>query len=775
MNAFRGHWEKLIRQRLPFLPLVAAACAGCLVARFVVVDARAMAVAAGILLGTCALLRPRPGILCLGIFSAFAALQTWKWHEAPARMFADAHPGPVVATIEGRVEEAPVPSGENRWLVRVASHSVSLPTWSGPLGIPVQVSWPGEPPQMGDKIRATGSLASFRRPRNPGEFDVKAWRAEGGVFSRIFVTIPEDAEILAAADGFSLRRMAWKTRQWVERTLTSGLDPGSRQAQLILAMTLGETRALDDKLLEDFRQTGTFHLFSVSGLHVGMLGVLLWIALGTIGLPRAAIVAVIIPALFYYALVTGWKPASVRASVMAAFVLVGILAGRPPTVINSLLAAAFFILLCNTNELFNAGFQLSFSVVFTLVILAGPVTHALQAPLRVDPFIPPALHTRRERLREAAARAFAPVLAVAVVAWIGSVLLTVEYFHLLSVYAVLANVLCVPLAFVAMAVAMLSLAGGLLSSALAALFNNTNWLLSGILIAIVEGIAALPGSAVITTWPEIGRPEARIVVFDFGRGGAAAIQTGRGWWLLDAGPVRFADRTLLPCFRQKGVARLEGMILTHGDAQHLGGAEAVVDSLKPREIYESVLDDRSPTRRTLREKLAENGTPIRRAPVGEIIETGHASFFEILYPPVDIAAGLADDKALVVVFEAAGWRVLFLSDAGTQTLEWLKENSESLRADVVVSGAHSRGGAVGSGFLKATGARVLIAGNAPFPSRERLPISTRQAALAAEVDIVTLDTTGALTLSLRPDRLTIVGFYDDSTRELRRSHGGHGN
>ena len=766
MNAFRGHWEKLLRQRLPFLPLVAAACAGCLLGRLVEIQTWLMFAGACALLARCLVGRAASAILCLGVFAAFATLQAWEWRESPARMVSEAWPGPVLATVEGRVEEAPTPSGADRWLMCVETSTLSLPGWSGPLRIFIQVSLPGEPPQIGDLIRATGSFSAFRKPRNPGEFDVRAWMAGRGMYSRLFVAAPEDAALIAKAEGFSLRRMAWHTREWIERTLTEGLDPASQQAQLILAMTLGETRSLDEGLLEDFRRTGTFHLFSVSGLHVGMLGVLLWIGLGTVGVPRTAIVAFIIPALFYYALVTGWKPASVRAATMAAFVLVGTLVGRPPTVVNSLLAAAFFILLRNTNELFNAGFQLSFSVVLSLVMLAGPLTHVLQSPLKVDPFIPPALHTRAERLRDAAARNFAPVLAVAVVAWIGSLLLTIEYFHLLSLSAILTNVLCVPLAFVAMAVAMLSLTGGVVSQTLAALFNNTNWLLSGTLMAMVEGMAALPGSALTTTWPEPGRPEARLVVFDFGRGSATAIQTGGDWWLLDAGPARYADRALLPFFQQKGVARLEGLVLTHGDSQHIGGAEAVIRSLRPREVYESRIDDRSPTRRRVREFLAGSSRAPRRITAGDVITTSANSSMQVLYPPRDMDAELADDKALIVLFEAAGWRILFLSDAGRRSYEWLKEHGRVPVADVIITGAHAHGSLLGSNFLAASRPKILVAGNARFPSSEQLPESTRQAARMTGVSIVTLDETGALVLEMRRGKLVLRGFYDGSLRIL---------
>jgi ComEC/Rec2-related protein len=151
-------------------------------------------------------------------------------------------------------------------------------------------------------------------------------------------------------------------------------------ADLLVAMVLGDVSSLPEDVQEEFRGTGTFHLFSVSGLHVGMIGVLLWYVFKVLRVPRRHAAGWIIPLLFFYVLMTGLKAASVRSALMASIVLLGMMTNRRPVLINNLCAAGFLILLVDTNELFNPGFQLSFCVVAAIMLFAGPLTSLLAAP-----------------------------------------------------------------------------------------------------------------------------------------------------------------------------------------------------------------------------------------------------------------------------------------------------------------------------------------------------------------------------------------------------------
>src|SRR5207245_10679767 len=113
-------------------------------------------------------------------------------------------------------------------------------------------------------------------------------------------------------------------------------------------------------------------LLAVAGVHVGIVAALLWMLATVAWLSRKWATALIIPSLLFYAAVTGLHVSSVRAAVMTSILLGGFFFDRKVFVLNSLAAAAFFLLCWNTNELFSTGFHLSFTVVAILIFLVYP-------------------------------------------------------------------------------------------------------------------------------------------------------------------------------------------------------------------------------------------------------------------------------------------------------------------------------------------------------------------------------------------------------------------
>ncbi len=553
--------------------------------------------------------------------------------------------------------------------------------------------------------------------------------------------------------------MALLASQKIRETLTADLDPNSPEAQLIIAMTLGDVSPYTDTLKEAFRATGTLHLFSVSGLHVGMLAMLLWLVLSALGVSAKGRAFVIIPMLFFYALITGWKPASVRAAVMASFVLAGLILNRPPAVVNSLMAAAFFLLLANTTELFNPGFQMSFLVVFALILLSVPLAGAIKRPLEVDPFIPKRIFSHQEKLRDWFARKGAPFGAVILAAWSGSLLLTYIYFHLVSFAAIPANSLCVPLAFCVMALAMMSLVAGVFSTTLATLFNNTNWLFAGTILGTVEFLAAIPGAYFYVGKPVLPPPLATLTVFDFGGGGALAVQSGNSFSLIDSGPLMEHQWTLVPFLRSQGVNRLEALILTHGDAGHIGSAESLLAPFDPKIVFESGMSDRSTTRRALQKALTLHPAEHRALLAGDTFLLANHVKIHCLYPLGTITSDTADDKALVLKLQIGPWRILLLSDAGPLTINWLLENAkESLACDILIRGNHRSGVAPPPELWSAAAPSAVISSSRDFPRSEMLPAEMARDLDRHGITLFRQDETGAVTIQVHLTGMEIKSY-----------------
>src|SRR6266516_6314924 len=184
----------------------------------------------------------------------------------------------------------------------------------------------------------------------------------------------------------------------MQNGLCRGLENSPQVQNFLSGIVLGLRRQAPEDIEEPFQQTGTLHLFAVAGLHVGIVATLLWMLATLARLSRKWATAVIIPLLFFYAAVTGLHVSSVRAAVMASILLGGLFFDRKVFVLNSLAAAAFFLLCWNTNELLATGFQLSFAVVGAIILLADPLFGFLQRWSAPDPFLPRVLLPGPRRL-----------------------------------------------------------------------------------------------------------------------------------------------------------------------------------------------------------------------------------------------------------------------------------------------------------------------------------------------------------------------------------------
>lgn len=747
----------VFHQRLPFLPLVATAVAGIAISQFMSLPA-ALWLGTAVCAGAWFLLRHNRSAFMVLCVSLFALLHLWQSREMPSAYLARwLGERSIIAKVTGvMISEAKNFSDKSVFDLRVGNLEAGGIALAAP--ITLQVEWAAPPPAYGDKITLKGSLANLEPPRNPGQFDFAAWSRLRGIYARLQVATAADGKILATDLGNPLVALALQTRTWMRNTLTQGIDDAVI-SDLLVGMVLGETSTIPERIQEQFRGTGTFHLFSVSGLHVGILAVLLWQILKIFRVPRRKAAFLIIPLLFFYALMTGFKPASVRAALMASIVLLGFISNRQPVPLNSLLAAAFLILLWDTNQLFNAGFQLSFCVVAAILVFERPVSSFLARPFHPDPFFPEKLLPGWKRAVFHSGQKFATLAGVSTAAWAGSLPLTLGYFHLISFTALPANLVVVPISFAIMAVAMLSLLGGLASAGLAVIFNQTNWLLSKILLGTVSFFASLPGSYFFVKIPQNPVPEAEVVVFDFGAGAASFVEVNGRAWLIDSGPAYQHDTVLLPFLRSQGLRTLDGLILSHGDAKHIGAGIELLASCQPRQVIDSVLDDQSSSRQRLHERLASLGLPKSLHRSGDVIPVTPGISMHVLHPPAGLVRNVADDKTLVIRLDVDGTRLLFMSDAGLGTEHWLLENTrDEIRCDILIKGSARSGPSGDLSFIKAANPLAVIATAADFPESEKIPRAF--AGMLAKEGIVFFrqDQCGAVRVRIYKDRWEASAF-----------------
>lgn len=749
----------LWHQRLPFAGLALAASTGILGASLSQIESGTFLLLSAFCLAAWVPLH-RSAWVYAAVGFLFAALQVSQTRESSAAELAHFLGGkPRAAYIEGIVRTEPTvgSTGKSRFVIETTQIEVDGEKLA--LSCHVLAIVPSGTANLEDKVRLMGSLRPIAPPRNPGQFDAQRVMAQRGITCELVTASPGDMEITAHAAGLSLPRVASACRKWMEATLHKGISEDPLVCNLLAGIVLGITSDIPEALQDEFRQTGTFHLFSVSGLHVGMIAVILWQVFRIAGIGRSASTFVIIPALFFYALLTGWKPSSVRAATMTAIFLIGMASWRQPVALNSLCAAAFVILAQSTNEFFNPGFQLSFTVVAAILVVAGPLQERIRNGLEPDSFIPVSLWTYWQKKRHETAGHMAGLLSVSLAAWIGSLPLSILYFHMVSLSALVANLVIVPLSFLIMATAALALAGGVVSGAIAIVFNNANLAFTKILLLIIQAAASLPGSFLpIGNWQT---SPAALTIFDFSPGAATAIQSGGQLWFLDCGSLWNFENTLTPWMRSAGKWAPDTVMLTHGDANHIGGVARLMDQNPYPRLIDSALADRSPVRRRLHAAMGANKDQRSVTRAGDYFEISKSSSLKILDPSENLIAATSDDKSLITLLESCGTRILFLSDAGPTTFERLLENQRvEIVADILVLGRHHSGTAPEASFLRVVNPSLIVATAAGFPSNE--PIDEEWAAMVQGLGICLFrqDDTGAVQIRIGKKGFVAEGFLN---------------
>ena len=225
-------------------------------------------------------------------------------------------------------------------------------------------------PEIGDSLFFFSAFRQINKPKNPNGFDFKKFMRNKGIFCQTFLK-KETYKILPQKNGLS-----WK--KWVAQRQRKLLDVFEKyliqedNIAVAKAMILGNKENMSAPLSRRFAVTGSMHILAVSGMHVGIVSMMI---LGFLSLFRSrtsqlkimkGIVSIIL--VWLYAAFTGAGPAVIRASLMfSLFFIAKFILKREVSVYNILCASAFIMLLLDPNQLFQLGFQLSFLAVISIV------------------------------------------------------------------------------------------------------------------------------------------------------------------------------------------------------------------------------------------------------------------------------------------------------------------------------------------------------------------------------------------------------------------------
>ena len=759
--------------RQPFVGLALMAATGIIVAEVVPLGSAALIFPA-IVLAICilvALCWPKLTATYLIVALGFFLLHKFATTNTAGQQLADRlGERPRVVTAVGYVITEPkiAPNGFATFLLKL--RSIELEGKNESMPAVWQVRWKGAP-DFGDELKILGTTEPIAPPRNPGEFDMRAFLARHDIRRMLFARYPEDGTLIRHGGGNPVLRAAQASRTWMQNALCRGLDDAPEVKSFISGIVLGIRHETPEDIEEPFQQTGTIHLFAVAGLHVGIVAALLWVLATIARLPRKRAAVVIIPSLFFYAAVTGLHIPALRAAVMASILVGSYFFERRVFLLNSLAAAAFFILCWNTNELFSTGFQLSFAVVGAIVLFSDPFFRVFQRRSAADPFLPQTLVRGPRRWMHSSYEWVSGGVSVSLAAWIGSLPLILWYFHLVTPISLIANLIVVPIAFFVLAIALLSLLATPLFPWIAVVFNNANWTLATLVIVIVDLFAQIPaGHFYVAPLNWNGKSSARMTVLDLGAGAAVHLGTVGRNWLFDCGSERNYERIVREYLHWAGVNRLRGLSLSHGDSLHIGGAVELLNDFPNTQVFDNPAPDRSALHRRLSRTLSElkkGGLKCSSLVAGDDLHLAHDVAARVLFPPPSFAGITADDQAFVIRLSIApGTFVLLMSDSGTETEKMLLSNGLELHSDVLIKGQHHSAASGSAAFLDAVRPQLIIATSQDFPERERISEDWADQVRARGIKLFRQDETGAVQLEFRGREWTARAYL---TGEIFRS------
>jgi len=383
-----------------------------------------------------------------------------------------------------------------------------------------------------------------------------------------------------------------------------------------------------------------------------------------------------------------------------------------------------------------------------IILLADPLFRLLQRSGAPDPFLPRALLRGPRRLMHVGFEWLWRGSSVSLAAWIGSMPFVLWYFHIVTPISLFANLVVVPIAFFILAIALLSLLSTPLLTWLAVIFNNANWLLAQLVLGIVQLFTQIPGGHFYIEqphWPE--KLTAKITVLDLGAGAAVHLRAGGADWLVDCGSERTYESVVREYLHWAGVNRLNGLLLTHGDSLHIGGAAELLRDFPRVRLIDNPAPDRSTIHQRLQRLFRERGIKPTDLAAGDSFRLPGEVTAHVLFPSRSFSAPIADDQACVLQLALSSrTRVLLTSDSGIKTEDQLLQRKADLHSDIWIKGQHHSGNSGSDGFLEAVRPRLIIATSRDFPEYERINDKWAEDVQARGIKLFRQDETGAVTM-----------------------------
>jgi len=471
----------------------------------------------------------------------------------------------------------------------------------------------------GDSLIFRTILREPSAKRNPGEFDYRNYLANHHIFALAYLD-ENQIQVTEPQHSFSLRRSANRIKYGIQDLIGRSMEGES--AAILQALLVGVRGEISDETEQAFVDSGAIHVLAVSGLHVGYVCLAIWVITGFLRLSLKPRVITTILVLAMYVLVVDVKPSVMRAVIMASMVLVSKGWEKQVNVFNSLAAAALIQTLIDPLQLFDMGFQLSFTAVFSIVYIYRRLEFLL--PEKIKP----------SEINSKAIKYIFQMFLVSLAALIGTVPITIFYFNRIPIISMLSNLVIIPLIGV---IGALGFAQVILGSAwnwFNIAYGEVENLLITLLQKIVTLFSSIPGAYISVAQISVGtlillyvfifllinvdkvkirkvlvfglliagnifiwntvfeKPQMIVTFLDVAQGDAALIQLpNKQTILIDTGDRTFrrdyGKLVVAPFLKRQGIRQINTLILTHPHSDHIGGAPTILRNFNVKQIWES--------------------------------------------------------------------------------------------------------------------------------------------------------------------------------------------
>lgn len=647
----------------------------------------------------------------------------------------------------GRIIEPPREHDEGlRFLVKADSVAVGERRFIFPTTI--SATYHGEAPtddftaQLGydRQVELYGLIKQPGSAGNPGQFDLKNYLELQGVYVQLVLYDTSDIVLANTGTNWFLRDMVYPLRRWIASMLDVAI--GGDESRFLLGLTIGDRSGIPLEVKDAFVNSGVMHILAVSGLHVGLLVVILLTVVSLVR-PAPAIRTLVLSALLvFYVFLTGSPPSVVRAVIMTIVILGAGIFQRKPDVVNSLGVAAMAILLYDGRELLSPGFQLSFAAVLSILLLYPRFNRiALKLPVRIQstPIV----------------KGVIGLASVSLAAAIGTLPFTSFYFAKVSIIGLAANLVVVPLTGVVLAFSVTTLAISAVSSLVGSLFAGVAQACAGLLLWFVKLFGLLPFAyidyqctpgqaltyyAVLGTVINLKRipmkyflitgllvanifvyarvfydhesiDRVHVTLLDVGQGDAILIEFPEGKrMLIDAGPRTFnvdaGARTIVPYLKRNGIRRLDALVVTHPHSDHLGGVPSLLRSIDVDTIYDAGSHAASELFMEYRHLVDSIKSPQVTATAGRRIGNFDRARVYALHPsgaflPADtIGKANLNNQSVVLKIVFGKTSILLVGDAEEDAEEvMIEQYGEFLKSDILKTGHHGSSTSSSEAFI----------------------------------------------------------------------------